>query len=136
MHRRPRLTGWSGLPSSLTTRPSRLRARTPQPAGHSRHTVANHAATPGTTCSLGTTSGRIVSVACWQPPAAAAAPVPATILKKSRRFTPRDSSVMTRDAVERGARVARGVVLAVAVHAPAHAQRRRCDAEAGHVEQI
>ena len=48
MQSAPRLTGWSGLPSSLTTRPSRLRASTPQPAGHSRHTVANHAATPGT----------------------------------------------------------------------------------------
>src|SRR5438094_5619462 len=151
MQRPPRLTGWSGLPSSLTTRPSRLRARTPQPAGHSRHTVANHAATPGTSCSLGTTSGRMVSVACWQPPAAAAAPVPATILKKSRRFTPDPrrlasslealrlalpSSVVARDAVERSVRVARGVVLAVAVDAPAHAQRRRCGTEAGHVEQI
>src|SRR5205814_6895877 len=166
MQRPPRLTGWSGLPSSLTTRPSRLRARTPQPAGHSRHTVANHAATPGTSCSLGTTSGRMVSVACWQPPAAAAAPVPATILKKSRRFTP-DSprlasslealrlalpprlasslealrlalppSVVARDAIERSVRIVRGVVLAVAVDAPAHAQRRRCGTEAGHVEQI
>jgi hypothetical protein len=48
--------------------------------------VANHAATPGTSCSLGTTRGRICSVACWQPAAAAVAPVVATILKKSRRF--------------------------------------------------
>src|SRR3989442_5976130 len=86
MQRPPRFTGWSGLPSSFTTRPSRLRAITPQPAGHSRHTVANHEATPGTICSLGTTSGRMVSVACWQPPLAAAAPDAVTILKKSRRF--------------------------------------------------
>src|SRR5262249_30287559 len=63
-----------------------LRAMTPHPAGHSRHTVANQEATPGTSCSLGTTSGRIVSLACWQPPAAAAAPDTETILKKSRRF--------------------------------------------------
>jgi hypothetical protein len=48
--------------------------------------VANHAATPGTSCSFGTTSGRICSVACWQPAVAAAAPVVATILKKSLRF--------------------------------------------------
>src|SRR2546428_5231043 len=67
-------------------RPSRFFARTPQPAGHSRQTVANHAATPGTICSFGTTSGRIDSVACWQPAVAAAAPDAVTILKKSRRF--------------------------------------------------
>src|SRR5882724_11189818 len=59
---------------------------TPQPAGHSRQTVANQDATPGTSCSFGTTSGRIVSLACWQPPVAAAAPDTVTILKKSRRF--------------------------------------------------
>src|SRR5215813_10277984 len=59
---------------------------TPQPAGHSRQTVENQDATPGTSCSFGTTSGRIVSLACWQPPAAAAAPDTETILKKSRRF--------------------------------------------------
>src|SRR5882672_4975723 len=67
-------------------RPSRFLARTPQPAGHSRQTVANHAATPGTICSFGTTSGRMDSVACWQPTVAAAAPDAVTILKKSRRF--------------------------------------------------
>src|SRR2546425_5415880 len=155
MQRPPRFTGWSGLPSSFTTRPSRLRARTPQPAGHSRHTVANHAATPGTRCSLGTTSGRIVSVACWQPPAAAAAPVVATILKKSRRFistwggsgaapphtphresSPAHGSVVTRDAVQRRAGLARRVPLAMAVHAPAHRHRRRRRAESGHVEEV
>ena len=38
MQRAPALTGWSGLPSSLMTRPSRFLAMTPQPAGHSRHT--------------------------------------------------------------------------------------------------
>src|SRR5438128_8174309 len=135
MQRPPRLTGWSGLPSSFTTRPSRLRARTPQPAGHSRHTVANHEATPGTRCSLGTTSGRIVSVACWQPPAAATAPVVATILKKSRRFMG-VFSVVARDAVQRRAGLARRVLLAVAVDAPAHRQRRRRRAESGHVEQV
>src|SRR6267142_2599769 len=86
MQSAPALTGWSGFPSSLTTRPSRLRATTPHPAGHSRHTVANQDATPGTSCSFGTTSGRIVSLACWQPPVAAAAPDTVTILKKSRRF--------------------------------------------------
>ncbi len=86
MQSAPALTGWSGFPSSLTTRPSRLRATTPHPAGHSRHTVANHEATPGTICSFGTTSGQIVSLACWQPPVAAAAPDAETILKKSRRF--------------------------------------------------
>ena len=86
MQSAPALTGWSGFPSSLTTRPSRLRAMTPQPAGHSRHTVENQEATPGTSCSFGTTSGRMVSLACWQPPLAAAAPDTVTILKKSRRF--------------------------------------------------
>src|SRR5437867_12876220 len=59
---------------------------TPQPAGHSRHTVAYHEATPGTIWSLGTTRGRMVSVACWHPPLAAAAPDAVTILKKSRLF--------------------------------------------------
>src|SRR5437879_4609579 len=53
-------------------RPSRFFARTPQPAGHSRQTVANHEATPGTICSFGTKSGRMDSVACWQPPGAEA----------------------------------------------------------------
>src|SRR5712692_999871 len=62
---------------------------TPQPAGHSRHTVENQDATPGTICSFGTTSGSSFSVACWQPAAAALAPVVATILKKSRRLRPR-----------------------------------------------
>src|SRR5262245_42902083 len=62
---------------------------TPHPAGHSRQTVENQDATPGTSCSFGTTSGRIVSLACWQPPLAAAAPDTLTILKKSRRFMDR-----------------------------------------------
>src|SRR2546425_11105435 len=152
MQRPPRFTGWSGLPSSFTTRPSRLRAATPQRAGHSRHTVANHAATPGTSCSLGTPSGRIVSVACWQPPAAAAAPVVATILKKSRRFISTwggsgagivggswialRASVVTGDAIERRASVACRVLFAVAIDAPAHRQRRRRRAEAGDVHQV
>src|SRR3989442_13317498 len=71
-------------------RPSRFFARTPHPAGHSRQTVANHEATPGTICSFGTTRGRMVSLACWQPPVAAAAPDTVTILKKSRRFIYRE----------------------------------------------
>src|SRR5688572_18003140 len=103
---------------------------TPQPAGHSRHTVENHDATPGTICSLGTTSGRMLSVACRQPPAAAVAPVVATILKKSRRFM--GASMMARDAVERRLRPAR-VLLAVTFDAPAHRQRGRRRPEAGDV---
>src|SRR2546422_3207703 len=82
-------------------RPSRFLARTPQPAGHSRQTVANHAATPGTICSFGTTSGRMDSVACWQPAVAAAAPDAVTILKKSRRFIYR----VLEDGSDRGWRV-------------------------------
>ena len=39
-HRRPRLTGWAGLPSSLMGRASRVLTMIPQPAGHSRHTLA------------------------------------------------------------------------------------------------
>src|SRR5689334_2649837 len=136
MQRPPRLTGWSGLPSSFTTRPSRFRARTPHPAGHSRHTVAKNEATPGTICSFGTTSGRIVSVAWPQPPVAAAAPVPATILKKSRRFMGAGASVVTRDAVERGVGIPRGVLLAVTVDTPAHAQRRRRHAKARHIQKV
>src|SRR3989454_12440637 len=59
---------------------------TPQPAGHSRHTVANHAATPGTICSFGTTRGRMFSAVRWQPVTAAVAPLAVTTRKKSRRF--------------------------------------------------
>ena len=55
MHRLPRLTGWSGLPSTFTARPSRVRTIIPHPAGHSPQTVAYHVATPGTTSSGGTT---------------------------------------------------------------------------------
>src|SRR6267142_1075453 len=158
MQSAPALTGWSGFPSSLTTRPSRLRATTPHPAGHSRHTVANQDATPGTSCSFGTTSGRIVSLACWQPPVAAAAPDTVTILKKSRRFSYRRlqpgsnggwrvidtggsvrsfaGSMMAGHAVERG--VPRGfcVLLAVAFDAPAHRQGRRRGLEAREVQQV
>ena len=36
----PWLIGWSGLPSHLITRPSRLATSIPQPAGHSRQVVA------------------------------------------------------------------------------------------------
>src|SRR4029077_1929363 len=119
-------------PSSLTMRPSRLRAMTPQPAGHSRQTVANQDATPGTSCSFGTTSGRIVSLACWQPPDAAAAPDTVTILKKSRRFIYRvlrigaarahrlRFSMVASHAVERRMFAGRLVLLAMALHAPTH----------------
>src|SRR5262252_8440913 len=94
---------------------------TPQPAGHSRQTVANHEATPGTSWSFGTTRGRRCSAAGPQPAAAAAAPVVPMILKKSRRFIA--SSVVTRDAVQGRSRPARGVLGAVTLDAPAHAQR-------------
>src|SRR5262249_15320416 len=101
---------------------------TPQPAGHSRQTAANQDATPGTSCSFGTTRGRIFSVTCWQPAAAAAAPVVVTILKKSRRFTVGPSTVgpsmVAGNAVERRVRAAVGVLGAMAVDAPAHRQRR------------
>src|SRR5215467_1337245 len=129
MQSAPALTGWSGLPSSLTMRPSRLRAMTPHPAGHSRHTVANHDATPGTSCSLGTTSGRIVSLACWQPPDAAAAPDTLMILKKSRRFIYRilriAGSMVAGHAFERRVFAGRLVLLAMTFDAPAHRQGRR-----------
>src|SRR3989338_3282163 len=137
MQSAPAFTGWSGLPSSFTTRPSRFRASTPQPAAHSRHTVANHDATPGTSCSFGTTSGRMCSPAPWQPAVAAAAPVAPTILKKSRRFIAAAArSVVARDAVERRLLVLARVLLAVTVDAPAHRQRRRRGAEAREVQQI
>src|SRR3989338_10260610 len=132
MQSAPAFTGWAGWPSSFTPRPSRFRASTPQPAGHSRHTVANHDATPGTSCSFGTTSGRICSLAPWQPAVAAAAPVAVTILKKSRRFI----SVVTHDAVERSLGLLPRVLLTVAVDAPAHAERRRHGAEPDEVQQI
>src|ERR1700694_1247707 len=110
---------------------------TPQPAGHSRHTVENQDATPGLICSFGTTSGSSFSVACWQPAAAALAPVVATILKKSRRFMGSDlPSVVTGDAVERRVGAAFGVLVAVAVDAPAHRQRGRGRAKPDEVEQI
>src|SRR5262249_33848963 len=155
MQSAPPFTGWSGMPSSLTTRPSRLRAMTPQPAGHSRHTVENHDATPGTICSLGTTSGSSFSVACWQPAAAAVAPVVATILKKSRRLNPRRgasrpknerpgirsissliASVVAGDAVDRGVGAALGVLIAMAVDAPAHRQGRLRRTQADEVDQV
>src|SRR5438552_14992967 len=110
---------------------------TPHPAGHSRHTVENHEATPGTICSLGTTSGSSFSVACWQPAAAALAPVVATILKKSRRFMGSVlPSVVTGDAVERRVHAALGVLVAMAVDAPAHRQRRLSGTQAHQVQQI
>ena len=39
-HSLPRLTGCSGLPSTLIARPSKVRTTSPQPAGHSRQAVA------------------------------------------------------------------------------------------------
>src|SRR5712691_341959 len=110
---------------------------TPQPAGHSRHTVENQDATPGTICSFGTTSGSSFSVACWQPAAAALAPVVATILKKSRRFMGSDlPSVVTGDAVERRVGAAPGVLIAMAVDAPAHRERGLGRAKPDEVEEI
>ena len=44
----PWLTGCSGLPSSLTARPSRVRTCTPHPVGHSVQVLAYQVATPGT----------------------------------------------------------------------------------------
>src|SRR5439155_10011568 len=138
---------------------------TPHPAGHSRHTVANQDATPGTSCSLGTTSGSIVSLACWQPPVAAAALDTVTILKKSRRFIyvvlrtdTRGAisstaparirrgcegwtlvalfSVMTCHAVERGMPAGRCVLHPVAFDAPAHGQRRPRRLEAHETQPV
>src|SRR5262249_3773346 len=128
-------TGCSGLPSTFTIRPSRLRAMTPQPAGHSRQTVANQDATPGTSCSFGTTRGRIFSVTCWQPAAAAAAPVVVPILKKSRRFT-LGPSMVTGNAVERCVHAAVGVLGAMAVDAPAHGQRRLRRTQPDEVHEV
>src|SRR5262249_55266645 len=109
---------------------------TPHPAGHSRQTVANQDATPGTRCSLGTTSGRIVSLACWQPPTAAAAPDTETILKKSRRFMSSLSSMVAGHAIERRVPGSLRVLLAVALDAPAHGQGRRRGSEADEVQEI
>ncbi len=67
------------------TRPSRFLATSPQPLGHSRHTVEKYAGTPGTMLSGGTTYGSSVPAEGLQPPAAAAAPVVATTLKNDRR---------------------------------------------------
>ena len=60
--RRPWLPGWSGLPSTLTMRPSRLRSSVPQPALHSLHADAKKVETPGTTWSGWTTYGRTFSM--------------------------------------------------------------------------
>src|SRR4029453_2228841 len=109
---------------------------TPQPAGHSRHTVANHEATPGTICSFGTTSGRIDSVACWHPAVAAAAPDAVTILKKSRRFTGRSVSMVACHAVERRVPARRRVLFSVAVDAPAHRERGCRSLEADQIEKV
>ena len=47
----PRFTGWSGLPSALMARPSRVSMMRPHPAAHSRHVVAKNVETPGTVLS-------------------------------------------------------------------------------------
>src|SRR3989442_12686768 len=116
---------------------------TPQPAGHSRHTVANHAATPGTSCSFGTTRGRMFSAVRWQPVTAAVAPLAVTTRKKSRRFIYRGlepasnrrwrvtgtggsvglGSGVARDAGERRVRARRRGPSPGAVEAPAHRER-------------
>ena len=44
----PWFTGWSGLPSSFTARPSRVRTCTPHPWSHSVQLLAYQVATPGT----------------------------------------------------------------------------------------
>src|SRR5215468_967218 len=84
MHSAPALIGWSGLPSSLTIRPSRFFATSPQPAGHSRHTVEKYAGMPGVMFSGGVTAERYFSGGAPQP-LATAAPDAATILKNARR---------------------------------------------------
>src|SRR5207244_6884210 len=149
-------TWGSGFPASFTTRPSRFFAITPQPAGHSRHTVANHAATPGTSCSGGGTRGRIFPAVRWQPVTAAVAPLAVTTRKKSRRFISRGlelashrewrvtdtwgsvgaGSVVARDAVERCVRARRRVLPPVAVEAPAHRERRRRWPEPDESQQV
>jgi hypothetical protein len=76
--------GSAGFPSSLTTRPSRIRATTPHPAGHSEHVVAKKLGTPGTTFSSGTTYGISFLAAGSQPGIAAAAPAVAASLMNDR----------------------------------------------------
>ena len=44
----PRLIGWSGLPSSFTARPSRVRTWTPHPLAHSVQVLEYQVARPGT----------------------------------------------------------------------------------------
>src|ERR1700681_1411677 len=111
MQSAPALTGWSGLPSSLMTRPSRFLATRPHPAGHSRQTVEKYEATPGTIPSGGTTYGISFcgtwprsSAASWpQPPAATAAPDVAMILKNARRSIPLIPLSVSRFGDETGA---------------------------------
>src|SRR5262245_3220681 len=133
MHSAPRLTGCSGFPSTLMIRPSRFLASTPQPAGHSRQTVAKYEVAPGTIWGLGVTMDRMVSPVCWQPAVAAAAPEVVMILKKSRRFM---GSVVAAHAIEGSLGSCRRVLLPVAVDAPTHRQRWRRRSQPDQVEQI
>ncbi len=79
------MPGKLGFPSSLMMRPSRFFAITPQPDGHSRHTVEKYEATPGTISSGGVTSESSSPAGREQPLAAAAAPEVAMTLKNDRR---------------------------------------------------
>src|SRR5436190_893707 len=108
MQRLPRLTACSGLPSSLTARPSRVRTVMPQPAGHSRQVVAYHVATPGTSSSGGMTYGMIRSGGTDEQALAATAGAAApSIFRNVRRPTVSNSgslmqrvwSVVTHEAI-------------------------------------
>src|SRR5687768_9922845 len=78
--------GESGLPSTLTARPSRVRTLMPHPAGHSRQVVRYQVATPGTMSSCGITYGISFSALLLQPPKVAPAPVTPMTFRNSRLF--------------------------------------------------
>src|SRR5216684_8100898 len=100
------------------TRPSRIRATTRHPAGHSAHVVAKKLGTPGTTFSSGTTYGISLRAAGSQPGIAAAAPAVAASFINDRLDSPSDirvpRSVVTDKTIQGGA------ALGMAIDAKAH----------------
>jgi hypothetical protein len=83
-HKLPCPIGSAGFPSSFTTRPSRIRATTPHPAGHSAQVVAKKLGMPGTTFSSGTTYGISLRAAGSHPGIALAAVAVAASLMNAR----------------------------------------------------
>ncbi len=139
MHSPPRLTGCSGLPSTLMARPSRAPTSVPHPLGHSPHTLAYQVTIPGMTSSGGTTRGMIFSGGIGeQAEIAAAGPALPRTLRNVRRSTTSVSDVLAsptsdvlinfcgtcryRCSVMTGQAVTVRAAFFVAIQAPAHAE--------------